>query len=126
MTRNNIHEAFLLAQPIQNALNDYAILHAGFNKDQELTNSSFGLPQPFEIQGTYIKNVVAHKEIGSTTVSIYAYINTQIIPNLEDGRDVALSTPYIKFEGNFNKNEIVWSCNSNIAKRFLPKNCSGS
>ncbi len=126
VTRNKIHEAFLLAQPIQNALNDYAVLHAGFNKDGELTNTSFGLPQPFEIQGTYIKSVVARKEQGSQVVNIYAYINTNIIPNLEDGRDIELAAPYIQFNGNFEKSEVVWSCSSNIAKRYLPKDCSGS
>lgn len=126
ITRSKVSEAFLLVHPIQNTLNEFAVKHAGYPLGVELENTSFGLPQPFEIQGTYISSVVTHKETETSQVTIFAYINTQIIPDLEDGRDVILSNPYIKFLGNFDGKTTQWQCSSNLATRYLPDNCSGT
>ncbi len=126
ITRSKVSEAFLLVHPIQNTLNEFATKNAGYPLGIELENTSFGLPQPFEIQGTYISSVVTHKETETSQVTIFAYINTQIIPDLEDGRDVILSNPYIKFLGNFDGKTTQWQCSSNLATRYLPDNCSGT
>ena len=126
LTRSKVSEAFLLVEPIQNTLNEFAMKSAGYPLGLELENTSFGLPQPFEIQGTYISSVVAHKESETSQVTIFAYINTQVIPNLEDGEDVLLTTPYIKFLGTYDGNSTQWECSSNLAKHYLPNNCSGS
>ncbi len=126
ITRSKIAEAYLLAEPIQNTLNTYAVTNGSYPIDQELHNSNFGLPEPFEIQGTYISSVVTHKEKNEPMVNIYAYINTQTIPDLEDGNGVILNTPYIKFTGEFNGHKTTWNCTSNLAQHLLPKNCNGS
>lgn len=126
ITRSKVSEAFLLVHPIQNTLNEFAEKNAGYPLGAELENTSFGLPQPFEIQGTYISSVVTHKDTETSQVTIFAYINTQIILDLEDGRDVQLSNPYIKFLGNFDGKSTQWQCSSNLAKRYLPNNCSGT
>ena len=126
LTRSKVAEAFLLVHPIQNTLNEFAVKNAGYPLSMELENNSFGLPQPFEIQGTYISSVVAHKELDTSQVIIFAYINTQIIPDLEDGKDILLTNPYIKFLGTFDGKSTQWECSSNLAKRYLPNNCSGS
>lgn len=126
LTRSKVAEAFLLVHPIQNTLNEFAVKNAGYPLGMELENTSFGLPQPFEIQGTYISSVVAHKEVETSQVTIFAYINTQIIPDLEDGKDILLNSPYIKFLGTFDGKSTHWECSSNIAKRYLPNDCAGS
>jgi hypothetical protein len=126
LTRSKIGEAFLLTQPVQNTIYDYAKAHDGFPVAKELTNSSFGLPQPFEIQGTYLSSIVAHKDNGLDEVTIFAYINLQTIPGLEDGNDNPLYGPYLKFNGKYNGKNIEWKCSSNLAKRYLPKDCAGS
>ena len=126
LTRSKVAEAFLLVHPIQNTLNEFAVKNAGYPLSVELENTSFGLPQPFEIQGTYISSVVAHKEVENSQVTIFAYINTQISPDLEDGKDILLTNPYIKFLGTFDGKSTQWECSSNLAKRYLPNNCSGS
>lgn len=126
ITRSKVAEAFLLVHPIQNTLNEFAVKNAGYPLGIALENTSFGLPQPFEIQGTYISSVVTHKDAETSQVTIFAYINTQIIPDLEDGRDIPLSNPYIKFVGSFDGKSTQWQCSSNLATRYLPDHCSGS
>jgi|GEM_PF-2283603 len=126
LIRSKVAEAFLLVHPIQNTLNEFAVKNAGYPLNVKLENTSFGLPQPFEIQGTYISSVVAHKELDTSQVTVFAYINTQIIPDLEDGRDILLNSPYIKFLGKFDGKSTQWTCSSNLAKRYLPHDCVGS
>lgn len=126
ISRSKISEAFLLVEPIQNVLSEFATKNGSYPLDQELNNTSFGLPQPFEIQGTYINSVVTHKEKDSNNVTIFAYINTQIIPDLEDGNSVIINAPYIKFVGKFDGNRTDWSCTSNLAQHYLPNTCKGS
>ena len=126
LTRSKVSEAFLLVHPIQNTLNEFAVKNAGYPLGVALENTSFGLPQPFEIQGTYISSVVTHKDTETSQVTIFAYINTQIIPDLEDGRDIPLSSPYIKFLGSYDGKSTQWQCSSNLATRYLPNHCSGT
>lgn len=126
VTKTKLSEAFLLIEPIQNNINEYAQKNGGLPINVELDNNSFGLPQPFEIQGTYISSVVAHKEPNSEQVILFAYINPAIIPNLEDGKGEPLESPYISFKGSYQGRNINWECSSNLAKHYLPSSCNGS
>ncbi len=126
ITRQKIAEGFLLVSTIQNTLNDYATQNAGFPTKLEMDNLSFGLPKPLELKGTYISSVVTFKEANSEEVNIFAAINTKVIENLEDGNDSPLNSPYLKFAGVFDGKTINWKCTSNLAKRYLPENCSGT
>lgn len=123
LKRSKVAEAFLLVTPIQNELSHYAEAHGGFDVNAELSNSSFGLPQPLELKGTYIKSVVAHKYAHSSEVLLMAAINTEVIPDLEDDKGQVLSEPYIRFSGTYQGHDIVWGCVSNLSKKYLPKNC---
>ncbi|MBX9598195.1 MAG: pilin [Burkholderiales bacterium] len=126
VTKTKISEAFLLIEPIQNNINEYAQKNNGFPVNIELNNSAFGLPQPFEIQSTYISSVVVHKELNNEQVTLFAYINPVIIPNLENGKGEVLESPYISFRGSYLGRNINWECGSNLAKHYLPASCSGS
>ncbi len=126
VTKTKLSEAFLLIEPIQNDINDYAQKNGGLPISVELDNSSFGLPQPFEIQGAYISSVVAHKDPNSEQAILFAYINPTIIPNLEDGKGEPLESPYISFKGSYSNRNINWECSSNLAKHYLPSSCNGS
>lgn len=123
LKRSKVAEAFLLVNPIQNELSNYAEAHGGFDVNSELSNSSFGLPQPLEIKGTYIKSVVAHKYAHSSEVLLMAVINTEVIPDLDNDKGIVLNDPYIRFSGTYQGHSIVWGCVSNLAKKYLPKNC---
>lgn len=126
VTKTKLSEAFLLIEPIQNGITEYAQKNNGLPLDVELDNTAFGLPQPFEIQSTYISSVVAHKEPNNQQVTLFVYINPVVIPNLENGNGEPLESPYISFKGNYVDRNIKWECSSNLAKHYLPDTCSGS
>jgi Tfp pilus assembly protein PilE len=123
--RQKVNEAFLLISPIQNEIVLYAHKHAGFKIEDELDNKALGLPQPFEIKGTYIKSVIAYKPADSNKIILTAQINPEIIPDLEDKNGYNLHQGYIKFTGQYQNAAIQWQCTSNLAKKYLPKSCEG-
>lgn len=121
--RQKVYEAFLLISPIQNEIALYAHNHAGFKIEDELNNKALGLPQPFEIKGTYIKSVIAYKPADSNKIILTAQINPEIIPDLEDKNGDTLHQGYIKFTGQYQNATIQWQCTSNLAKKYLPTSC---
>ena len=121
--RQKVNEAFLLISPIQNEIVLYAHNHAGFKIEDELNNQALGLPQPLEIKGTYIKSVIAYKPANNNKIILTAQINQEVIPDLEDKNGDILHQAYIKFTGQYQNATIQWQCTSNLAKKYLPKNC---
>jgi len=126
LTRHKIAEGFLIITAIQNQLNEYAKEHAGFATNEKLDNTSFDLPNPFEIKGTYINSVTASKARNAQNITLVATINTLVIPNLVDGDAHPLLSPHLRFIGHYDGSKIIWSCNSDLAQRYLPNNCKGT
>lgn len=121
--RSKAKEAFSLIEPAQHEIERYVIEHNGIPMDEELSNKSFSLPQPFDMNGTYINNIVVHKAINTEEIIVYARINSQLLPGLEGERGNHVEQPYIRYIGIYENKQLNWHCLSNLAKRFLPDKC---
>lgn len=121
--RSKAKEAFTLIEPAQHEIERYVAEHGGIPLDVELSNKSFGLPQPFELSGTYINNIVVYKAVNTEEVVVYARINSQMLPDLEGERGNHVDQPYIRYIGIYENNKLNWHCLSNLAKKFLPDHC---
>lgn len=126
LTRKKIEEGFLIITAVQNRIEEYATEHSGFSYNEKLENESFGLPNPFLINGTYINQVTAEKLAKNEQITIIVTINTSKIPGLENGDSYPLQTPHIRFNGKYIRGKMIWQCSSDLAQKYLPDNCHGT